>query len=116
MANTSDTNEYKVNQDADIEEDLKKFGDLYIASTIFEASEFEKIMEGNDGSNSSNGGDSTSGKKSIIKFGDGKADKFSTMQQKTMDIPSGELTDKKKEAIKKKAEKAKADKEEERDK
>ena len=38
MANTSDTNEYKVNQDADIEEDLKKFGDLYIASTIFEAS------------------------------------------------------------------------------
>lgn len=112
MANTTDTNEYKVNQDADIEEDLKNFGDLYIASTIFEASEFEKVMEGTDGSSSNNGGDSTSVKKSIIKFGDGKADKFSSMQQQTMDIPSGDLTYKKKEAIKKKAEQSKSEREE----
>lgn len=118
MANATDPNEYKVERDADIEEDLKKYN-VDIGATIFEAVELEKVMESNEASSSSDDAASTSGKKSSVKFGDGKANTLIVMQQTTMDIPSAELNDKKKEAIKKKAEKSKADKEDreaERDK
>lgn len=104
MTNTTDPNEYKVERDADIEEDLKEYN-VDIGATVFESIELEKIME-SEGSTSSNSDEaSTSNKKSSVKFGDGKANNLIVMQKTTMDIPSADLDDKKKEAIKKKAEK-----------
>lgn len=117
MANSTDQNEYKVQRDADIEEDLKNYN-VDIATTLFEAIEIEKVMENSDSTGSSDE-DSNSGKKdkkSLVKFGDGKANTLLIMQQAVMDIPSGKLDGKKKEAIEKKAEKSKEAQEQEADK
>ena len=115
MATQHDSNELRVERNADIEEDLKRGYNIDLATATFEADEIEKALNG-AGTQSSGGDGAVSGVK--VDFKDGKATNIvqrmvPITQTNTMETPAADLDDKKKAQIKAKAEKSKAMKEKE---
>ena len=109
MATQQDSNELRV-VDADIEADLEKGYNIDLATATFKAEEMERALNG-EASSSSDGGAATGAK---VTFEDGKAANIVQRMvpiTQTMQTPAGDLDDKKKAAIKEKADKSKAEKE-----